>query len=415
MPQYPSSAIVWPQTLRSLCIDVSGSGDWLEKGETIRIAKRGDRVLTRLEFMQGNVACAEGALAAGCTFFAGYPITPSTEVAEHMAAKMPKTGGCFIQMEDEIASMAAIIGAAWTGARSMTATSGPGFSLMMENIGYAVMTETPCVLVSVQRGGPSTGQPTMAAQGDMMQVRFGSHGDFSIIALVPSSVQECFELTATAFNLADRFRCPVFVMADEVIGHMRERIIIPDQVPIIRAKPLGDGKLPFEPEVDLIPGFAPFGSGRKVPVTGLTHNEKGYPDSTHPVRHDQLVRRLINKIEFSRHEIADYVIVNPDAEYIFVCYGAPVRTVQEVVDRARVPGTGYLQLRIVWPFPEDLLSRFPNVKAFIVPEMNLGMISREVERHVCVPVISAGKIGGELQTPDELIAIVENLKGGAGT
>lgn len=415
MPQYPSSANVWPQTLRGLCIDVSGSGDCMEKGETIRIAKRGDRVLTRLEFMQGNVACAEGALAAGCTFFAGYPITPSTEVAEHMAAKMPKTGGCFIQMEDEIASMAAIIGAAWTGARSMTATSGPGFSLMMENIGYAVMTETPCVLVSVQRGGPSTGQPTMAAQGDMMQVRFGSHGDFSIIALVPSSVQECFELTATAFNLADRFRCPVFVMADEVIGHMRERIIIPDQVPIIRAKPLGDGKLPFEPEADLIPGFAPFGSGRKVPVTGLTHNEKGYPDSTHPVRHDQLVRRLINKIEFSRHEIADYDIVNPDAEYIFVCYGAPVRTVQEVVDRARVPGTGYLQLRIVWPFPEDLLSRFPNVKAFIVPEMNLGMISREVERHVCVPVISAGKIGGELQTPDELIAIVENLKGGADT
>lgn len=415
MPQYPSSAIVWPQTLRSLCIDVSGSGDCVEKGETIRIAKRGDRVLTRLEFMQGNVACAEGALAAGCTFFAGYPITPSTEVAEHMAAKMPKTGGCFIQMEDEIASMAAIIGAAWTGARSMSATSGPGFSLMMENIGYAVMTETPCVLVCVQRGGPSTGQPTMAAQGDMMQARFGSHGDYSIIALAPSTVQECFELTATAFNLADRFRCPVFVMADEVIGHMRERIVIPDQVPIIRAKPLGDGKLPFEPEADLIPGFAPFGTGRKVPVTGLTHNEKGYPDSTHQVRHEQLVRRLINKVEFCRHDIADYDIVNPDAEYIFVCYGAPVRTVQEVVDRARVPGTGYLQLRIVWPFPEDLLRRFPNVKAFIVPEMNLGMISREVERHVCVPVISAGKIGGELQTPDELIAIVENLKGGAGT
>lgn len=365
--------------------------------------------------MQGNEACAEGALAAGCTFFAGYPITPSTEVAEHMAARMPKTGGCFIQMEDEIASMAAIIGGAWTGARSMSATSGPGFSLMMENIGYAVMSETPCVLVCVQRGGPSTGQPTMAAQGDMMQARYGSHGDYSIIALAPSTVQECFELTATAFNLADRFRCPVFVMADEAIGHMRERIVIPDQVPIIRAKPLGEGRLPFDPDEDMIPGFAPFGTGRKVSVTGLTHNEKGYPDSTSQVRHDQLVKRLINKIEFSRHDIADYEIVNADAEYVFVCYGAPVRTVQEVVDRACVPDTGYLQLRIVWPFPEGLLNRFPNVKAFIVPEMNLGMISREIERHVCVPVFSAGKIGGELHTPDELIAIVENLKGGSGT
>lgn len=362
--------------------------------------------------MQGNVACAEGALAAGCDFFAGYPITPSTEVAEHMAVKLPKRKGCFIQMEDEIASMAAIIGAAWTGARAMTATSGPGFSLMMENIGYAIMTETPCVLVNVQRGGPSTGQPTMAAQGDMLQVRFGSHGDFSIIALVPSSVQECFELTAEAFNLADKFRCPVFVMADEVIGHMRERIDIPDSVQITRTKPLRDDMLPFTPEEDLIPGFAAFGTGRKIPVTGLTHNEKGYPDSTNPVRHEALVRRLIDKIENRRHEIADYEIVNEDAEYIFVCYGAPVRTVQEVVLKSDLTDVGYLKLRIVWPFPEELLSRFPNVRAFIVPEMNLGMLSREIERHVSIPVISAGKIGGDLHTPEDLIAIVEKLRSG---
>ncbi len=365
--------------------------------------------------MQGNVACAEGALAAGCTFFAGYPITPSTEVAEHMAAKLPKKGGCFIQMEDEIASMAAIIGAAWTGARSMTATSGPGFSLMMENIGYAIMTETPCVLVNVQRGGPSTGQPTMAAQGDMMQVRFGSHGDISIIALCPSSVQECFELTAQAFNLADRFRCPVFVMADEAIGHMRERIDIPDSVPVTRAKPQKPGMLPFTPEDDLIPGFSPFGTGHKIPVTGLTHNEKGYPDSTNPARHEQLVRRLVQKVESARHEIADFEIVNPDAEYIFVCYGAPVRTVQEVVHKTRTPSTGYLKLRIVWPFPEDLLGRFPNVKAFIVPEMNLGMISREIERHVCVPVVSAAKIGGDLHYPEELVTLVERLRSGGSS
>lgn len=365
--------------------------------------------------MQGNVACAEGALAAGCTFFAGYPITPSTEVAEHMASRLPKRSGCFIQMEDEIASMAAIIGAAWTGARSMTATSGPGFSLMMENIGYAIMTETPCVLVNVQRGGPSTGQPTMAAQGDMMQVKYGSHGDYSIIALAPSTVQECFELTAKAFNLADRFRCPVFVMADEVIGHMRERIEIPDSVPIIRPKPLKEGMLPFTPEEDGIPGFAPFGSGHKIPVTGLTHNERGYPDSTHAVRHETLVRRLIDKVERCRHEIADYEIQSPDAEFIFICYGAPVRTVREVVSKKQTTGTGYLHIRIVWPFPEELLTKFPCVKAFIVPEMNLGMISREIERYTDIPVISVPKIGGELHTPDELIEIVERLRSSGDT
>lgn len=362
--------------------------------------------------MQGNIASAEGALAAGCSFFAGYPITPSTEVAEHMAARMPKIkGSCFIQMEDEIASMAAIIGAAWTGARSMTATSGPGFSLMMENIGYAIMTETPCVLVNIQRGGPSTGQPTMGAQGDMMQVRFGSHGDYSIIALCPSSVQECFDLTAKAFNLADRFRNPVFLMADEVIGHMREKIELPDKVEIIRPKILPEGTLPFTPGPEGVPGFAPFGTGRYTHVTGLTHDERGYPDTTNPARHDALVRRLVSKIEDARHEIADYTIVNEDAEFIFVCYGAPVRTVKEVVDKRKIPGTGYLQLRVVWPFPEDLLKRFTNVRAFIVPEMNLGMMVREVGRHVSVPVIPVGRIGGELHTPEDLIEAVREAGG----
>ena len=362
--------------------------------------------------MQGNIASAEGALAAGCTFFAGYPITPSTEVAEHMATRMPKIKGtCFIQMEDEIASMAAIIGAAWAGARSMTATSGPGFSLMMENIGYAVMTETPCVLVNIQRGGPSTGQPTMGAQGDIMQVKFGSHGDYSIIALAPSSVQECFDLTAKAFNLADRFRTPVFLMADEVIGHMREKIEIPDSVEIIRPKPLAEGALPFAPGEDGVPGFAAFGTGRHIPVTGLTHDERGYPVTTNPALHESLVRRLISKIEDARHDIADYTIVNEDAQYVFVCYGAPVRTVREVVERLKTPDTGYLQLRIVWPFPEDLLTRFPNVKAFIVPEMNLGMMAREVERHVSVPVIPVSKIGGDLHTPEELVEAVRAAGG----
>ena len=268
---------------------------------------------TRLEFWQGNTACAEGALAAGCNFFGGYPITPSTEVAEHMAAKLPKKGGVFIQMEDEIASMASIIGASWTGARAMTATSGPGFSLMMENIGFAAMTETPCVVVNVQRGGPSTGQPTMSAQGDMMQVRFGSHGDYAIIALCPATVQEMYELTVKAFNLADKYRVPVFLMADETVGHMREKIIIPDKVERVGRKPLVPGTLPFKADADLIPGFRQFGKGHHVHVTGLTHDERGYPCATNPKLHAALVQRLVDKIENARHEMADYDIINPDA------------------------------------------------------------------------------------------------------
>ena len=362
--------------------------------------------MSKLEFLQGNIACAKGAIAAGCTFFGGYPITPSTEIGEYMAETLPKIqSGCCIQMEDEIAGIASIIGAAWTGARVMTATSGPGFSLMMESIGYACMTETPCVIANVQRGGPSTGQPTLAAQGDMMQVRYGSHGDYAIIALCPSTVQECFELTVKAFNLADQFRCPVFLMADEIIGHMRERILIPDSVEIIRQKPAKPGDKPFAADESGVPGFLPFGSGQRTHVTGLTHNEKGYPDTTNPAQHAALIKRLVHKVESKRYEIADYDIVNADAEIIFVCYGAPVRSVQQLATQN--PDIGYLQLRTVWPFPENLLKEFPHVKAFIVPELNLGMISHEIERHTDVLVVSAGKIGGDLHTPEELQKLVE--------
>jgi len=280
--------------------------------------------LTRNEFWQGNTACAEGALAAGCNFFGGYPITPSTEIAEHMAVKLPKKGGVFIQMEDEIASMASIIGASWTGARAMTATSGPGFSLMMENIGFAAMTETPCVVVNVQRGGPSTGQPTMSAQGDMMQVRFGSHGDYAVIALCPATVQEMYELTAKAFNLADKYRVPVFLMADETVGHMREKILIPDKVERTGRKAFVPGTPPFRAtDADLIPGFPQFGTGQHVHVTGLTHDERGYPCATNPKLHGALVQRLVDKIENARHDMADYDVINPDAEQVFVAYGRP--------------------------------------------------------------------------------------------
>ncbi|HDR72765.1 MAG TPA: 2-oxoacid:acceptor oxidoreductase subunit alpha [Methanoculleus sp.] len=357
--------------------------------------------------MQGNTACAEGALAAGCRFFGGYPITPSTEIAEHMARRLPKTDGVFVQMEDEIASIAAVIGASWTGARAMTATSGPGFSLMMENIGYAVMTETPCVIVNIQRGGPSTGQPTMGAQGDMLQCRFGSHGDYSTIALSPSSVQEMYDLTAKAFNLADRFRVPVFVMSDEVIGHTRERITIPDRVEIVTRRPLEKGTLPFRGGDDGVPGFPEFGMGHGVHVTGLTHDERGYPEATDPHVHAALVQRLVSKVESARHDIADYEVVNPDAETVFVTYGPPTRSVKQVMHDQPDEGVGHLHLRIVWPFPERLLRLFTNAKTFIVPEMNMGQVAREVERHTDLPVISVPKLGGELHTPGELRTLLE--------
>ncbi|MCX6694474.1 MAG: 2-oxoacid:acceptor oxidoreductase subunit alpha [Methanomicrobiales archaeon] len=358
--------------------------------------------MSRRGFLQGNVASAEGALAAGCRFFGGYPITPSTEVAEHMAVKLPKAGGTFIQMEDEIAGIAAVIGASWTGMRAMTATSGPGFSLMMENIGFAIMTETPCVIVNIQRGGPSTGQPTMAAQGDMLQCRFGSHGDYSIIALSPASVQEMYDLTAKAFDLADRFRVPVFLMADEIIGHMRERIEIPDAVPHGERRAADRGVLPFAAGPDDIPGFTTFGKGYRVHVTGLTHDERGYPATTSPKIHEDLVMRLVRKVEDRRHEIADYEVVNPDAEVIFVTYGAPARSVSQVLHDDADPRIGHLRLRLVWPFPDSAIRSFPDAKVFLVPELNLGQIAREIERHTTVEVRSLPKIGGDLHTPREL-------------
>jgi 2-oxoglutarate ferredoxin oxidoreductase subunit alpha len=313
-------------------------------------------------------------------------------------------------MEDEIAGIASVIGASWTGARAMTATSGPGFSLMMENIGYAAMTETPCVIVNVQRGGPSTGQPTMGAQGDMMQCRFGSHGDYSIIALCPASVQEMYELTAKAFNLADEYRVPVFLMADEIVGHMREKIVIPDSVPFIPRKELVMGTLPFKADNDLIPGFPQFGKGYRVHVTGLTHDERGYPCATNPKLHEALVMRLVNKIESARHKIADYEILNPDAEQVFIAYGAPVRTVQQLMHDHPDKTIGFLRFRTVWPFPEFALKEFKNARRFLVPELNLGQIAREIERHVQVPVISLPKLGGDLHTPAELLEALEDYR-----
>ena len=370
-------------------------------------------------FIQGNEACAKGAIAAGCRFFAGYPITPSTEVAETLARELPKVSGSFVQMEDEIASAGAIIGASWGGTKSMTATSGPGISLMQENIGYAFISETPIVIVNVQRGSPSTAQPTMAAQGDMMQARWGSHGDYEPIALSPSSVQEFFDFTIKAFNLAEQFRCPVFVMADEVIGHMREKIIVEDDIEIVpRKRPeKTDNYLPFENVENGTNPMPSFGDGFNIHVTGLTHDERGYPDTNNPETHDKLVQRICDKVLNNRDKIC-YVKSEhcEDADIILVSYGAPVRSVVEATRKARADGkkVGYVKIDTPWPFPEEQLKELTaNADDVIVVEMNLGQMYYEVDRVLKrdANVHLLGVIGGLLPTPDEILDVIDK-KGG---
>jgi len=368
-------------------------------------------------FIQGNEACARGAIKAGCRFFAGYPITPSTEIAEDMAVFLPREGGTFIQMEDEISALGAVIGAVWGGIKGMTATSGPGFSLMQEHIGYAAMTETPLVVVNMQRGSPSTGQPTMASQSDMMQARWGSHGDYEIIAMSPSSVQECFDFTVRAFNLAEKYRVPVMIMADEIVGHMREKITIPEKMEI-RARKMPseshDMFLPYKAEPDGTSAMPPFGEGYKLHITGLTHDERGYPDASNPKTHSKLVTRLCNKILENTNEIATVKTMDTeDADILIVAYGAPSRSAITAVKKAREEGlkAGFIKLETVWPFPEDMLREAAkNAQKVIVVEMNLGQIFHEVQRILRNHEVHLlPKIGGEMHKPNE---ILESIKKG---
>ena len=370
-------------------------------------------------FLQGNEACAKGAITAGCRFFAGYPITPSTEVAETLARELPKVGGSFVQMEDEIGSAGAIIGASWGGTKSMTATSGPGISLMQENIGYAFMSETPMVIVDVQRGSPSTAQPTMAAQGDMMQARWGSHGDYEPIALSPSSVQEFFDFTVKAFNLAEEYRCPVFVMADEVIGHMREKIVIEDNVEIVpRIRPeKTEDFLPFKNVENGTNPMPAFGDGFNIHVTGLTHDERGYPDTDDPETHDKLIQRICDKVLNNRDKICSVKSSDcEDADVIVVSYGSPVRSVVEAVKKARADNkkVGYVKIDTPWPFPEEqLIELTKNASEVLVVEMNLGQMFYEVDRVLrrdC-NVHLMGVIGGALPTPDEILNEISRIGG----
>ena len=375
-----------------------------------------NQMLPRELFINGDVACAEGAISAGCRFFAGYPITPATEIAERMSLRLPQMGGVFIQMEDEIASMNAVLGASWAGVKAMTATSGPGFSLMMENLGLGVMLETPCVLVDIQRAGPSTGLPTMVAQQDMMQARWGSHGDYEIIALSPSSPQEIFDLTILAFNLSEQYRVPVLIMSDEVVGHMSEKVVIPYIAPeslYHRRLPevAPEAYLPYQAGSDLVPPMAVAGQGYRFHTTGLTHDERGYPASTAEAQ-DKLVRRLVDKIRLNRKHIIKYRETQvEDADIIVCAYGITTRIARFAVKMARDEGirAGLLQLITVWPFAEERIRELSSqAKAFVVPEINRGQMVLEVER--CAGgkagVISVPHMGGDVHSPETILKAI---------
>ena len=374
-------------------------------------------VLTGEHFMTGDVACAEGAMAAGCLFFGAYPITPATEIAEHISERLPEVGGTFIQMEDEIAAIASVVGASCAGAKSMTATSGPGFSLMMENLGLALCTETPMVLANVQRAGPSTGLPTLGAQGDIMQAKWGSHGDYEIIALAPASPQEIFYQTITAFNLSETYRMPVLIMTDEMIGHLSEKVVIPKASSIktvsrTLAKGRRDRFKPFKAGLNGVPPMAIAGAGYNIHVTGLTHDEKGYPVMT-PEAHVEMMSRIMGKVQNNLDDIIqleEYRL--EDAEIVLVSYGVSSRTSLAAVDEARELGikVGLLKLITVWPFPEARIKQLAEkAKGFLTVEINMGQIHLEVERCAgsMAPCYLVGHPGGTIISPDR---VIETLK-----
>ncbi|MBV5316907.1 MAG: 2-oxoacid:acceptor oxidoreductase subunit alpha [Desulfobulbaceae bacterium] len=366
------------------------------------------------QLLQGNEAIAHGALAAGCRFFAGYPITPASEISELLAALLPRVGGTFIQMEDEIASMGAVIGASLAGVKAMTATSGPGFSLMQENLGYACAAEVPCVVVDVMRGGPSTGLPTSPSQGDVQMARWGTHGDHPIIVLAVSTVSDCFSLTVKAFNLSEQFRVPVIILSDEIVAHTRECVQLPDQAAIrivnrLRPSVPPDWYKPYEGDNRGIPAMAAFGEGYRHHVTGLVHDEMGFPTEK-PNEILSFQQRLTQKITWGFPEIMmtkGYLL--EDAEIGIIAYGSVARSAMRAVDEARQQGVraGLLQLLTLFPFPRSMVTPvLKHCRAVLVPEMNLGQISREVQRvnqNYCT-VVKHNRVDGQFITPDELLA-----------
>ena len=374
--------------------------------------------MSKARLMQGNEACAEGAIAAGVNFFAGYPITPSTEIAETMAKLLPKTGGKFVQMEDEIASMGAILGASLAGAKAMDATSGPGFSLKQELIGYAACAEIPCVLVDVQRVGPSTGQPTAPSQADVMQARWGTHGDHPIIALAPWSVRETYDVTVMAVNYAEQFRTPVILLMDEVVGHLREKVVLPDHVDVYpRRQPKktrAEGYEPFTPDEDLVPNVADFGKGYHIHVTGLIHDDTGFPVGS-PAITEQSIRRLHEKIDRAGEEIIHTECsFMDDAEYAVVAFGGTARTAYEAVRAARARGekVGLVRLITIWPFADKVIAALAKkVKGILVAEMNYGQVVGEVRRAAAgaCPVELCGKYNMQAFEPQEIETAIDQF------
>ncbi len=376
---------------------------------------------TSVRLMQGNEACAEGAVAAGMRFFAGYPITPSTEIAEELAFILPKVGGKFIQMEDEIASISAIIGASLTGAKSMTATSGPGFSLKQESIGFAAIAEVPCVIVNVMRVGPSTGVPTAPSQADVMQARWGTHGDHPVVVLCPTSVAETYTLIVEAFNISERWRIPVIFLMDEVIGHMREKVAIPDpgELNIVnRARPRckPEDYLPFDADAGdgVVPPMADFGTGYRYHLTGLTHDRTGFPTTKRP-EVDALIRRLDSKMDKAKQEVTfvDEVLTEDEDIAVFA-YGITARAGARAVREARASGVsaGLLKVKTLWPFPEEHVERIASkVRAIVVPEMNMGQLVREVERASKgkTKVISLTRVDAEPISPQQILSALKEV------
>ena len=372
--------------------------------------------------MQGNEAAVEGAIAAGMRFFAGYPITPSTEIAETCALRLPQEGGKFIQMEDELASIAAVLGASAAGMKAMTATSGPGFSLMQENIGYGAMAEIPCVIVDVQRCGPSTGLPTSPSQGDYMQAKWGTHGDHPVIALSPASVRETYTLIIRAFNLAEKYRTPVIFLMDEIVGHMREGVELPDPHTLIinqRKMSFHDGankQCYFVPEGQFVPAMKPFGQGERYNITGLAHDESGFPVNSSEIA-GKLIGRLLDKVEKNADDICRVEELDmDDAETAIVCFGGTTRAVRDALSAARAAGkkVGMFRPVTVWPFPEkQLLSRLGQLKKVLVVEHNHGQMLQEVLRTVggALPVDFLGRIDGTVISPEDILAKLEETEG----
>ena len=369
--------------------------------------------VNKARFWSGNEACVEGALTAGCRFFAGYPITPANEISEHLSERLPQVGGSFMQMEDELASIGAVMGASWAGRKAMTATSGPGFSLMQETIGWGFMTETPCVVVDVQRAGPGTGQATKSAQGDVMQARWGTHGDYAAIVLSPNSAQEMFELTIRAFNLSEKYRTPIVLLADETIAHVRERVNPPsrESFEIVNRRCPNPGDTRFFGSEGVAPMPA-VGEGFNVAVTASTHDEIGMRFTQGAPVHRRMIEALNAKIYNHVGEIVETESYNieENCDVGIVSFGCTSRSVYEATERAEAAGSrvGYVRLKTIWPFPEEAVSRLAeNANMIIVPEMNLGQISGEVERVAGRRVTRLNKIGGgELITPENILELI---------